>query len=405
MKGRVFGGMLLISGSCIGAGMLGLPIITGFAGFYPTLLMFFAVWMFMTATGLLLVEVYGYFNKPVNLLTMVGHSLGRVGRVLAWIFYLFLFYALLVAYMVLSGNHFAHFFQNVLGINLTDWMGSATFTVIFGGLIYMGTRAVDWLNRGLMLLKIIAFLGLIFLGMWHVSSQNLSFSRPSYTVMALPFLVTSFGFHNMIPSLSTYLKGDIKKIKKSLIGGSFLTLGIYLIWEVLALGIVPHGEIVSSFNADQDAAQAIQNALQQPIVGTFAGLLAFFAILTSFLAQGLSLAHFLGDGLRGKTKQDLQSAENFWYCGLALLPPLGLSILFPKIFFAAINFAGGVCAVVLFGILPALMVWLGRKKQSGSYQVWGGKSLLIMILLVAVFILFYQISNMLGWNLFPTPND
>ena len=403
MKDRVLGGMLLICGSCIGAGMLGLPIITGFAGFYPTLFMFFVAWLFMTTTGLLLVEVYGYFNKPVNLLTMVNHSLGKVGKVLAWVLYLFLFYALLVAYMVLSGNHFAHFFQSILGIHLTDWMGSATFTVIFGGLIYMGTRSVDWLNRGLMFVKIIAFIGLIALGMWHVSSQNLSFSRPSYTIMALPFLVISFGFHNMIPSLSTYLKGDIKKIKKALIGGSLLTLIIYLVWEVLALGIIPYGEIVSSFNADNDAAQAIQNVLQQPVIGTFAGLLAFFAILTSFLAQGLSLAHFWGDGLRGKTKQDLQETENFWYCGLALLPPLGFSVLFPNIFFAAIDFAGGICAVVLFGVLPALMVWIGRKKQSARYQVWGGKCLLVAVLLIASFILFYQVCNMLGWNLFPTP--
>jgi tyrosine-specific transport protein len=39
--GSIFGGVLLIAGSCIGAGMLGLPIITGIAGFFPSLLMFF----------------------------------------------------------------------------------------------------------------------------------------------------------------------------------------------------------------------------------------------------------------------------------------------------------------------------------------------------------------------------
>ena len=41
-SGSVLGGMLLIAGSCIGAGMLGLPILTGLSGLMPSLFMFFA---------------------------------------------------------------------------------------------------------------------------------------------------------------------------------------------------------------------------------------------------------------------------------------------------------------------------------------------------------------------------
>jgi len=35
--GNLLGGMLLVAGSCIGAGMLALPILTGLAGFIPSL--------------------------------------------------------------------------------------------------------------------------------------------------------------------------------------------------------------------------------------------------------------------------------------------------------------------------------------------------------------------------------
>ena len=58
--------------------------------------------------------------------------------------------------------------------------------------------------------------------------------------------------------------------------------------------------------------------------------------------------------------------------------------------------------MILFGVLPALMVWIGRKKQSVRYQVWGGKCLLIAILLIAGFILFYQVCNMAGLDVFPS---
>ena len=51
------GGILLVAGCCIGAGMLGLPVLSAQAGFAPSILMFFVCWLFMARTGLLLLEV------------------------------------------------------------------------------------------------------------------------------------------------------------------------------------------------------------------------------------------------------------------------------------------------------------------------------------------------------------
>lgn len=65
--GSLLGGTLLITGSCVGAGMLGLPILTGLSGFAPSLVMFVLVWLFMTITGLLLVEANGWFSKKLIL--------------------------------------------------------------------------------------------------------------------------------------------------------------------------------------------------------------------------------------------------------------------------------------------------------------------------------------------------
>ncbi len=398
MKSKVFGGMLLLTGSCIGAGMLGLPILTGMAGFFPTMVMFFLAWFFMTTTALLLVEVNCWFKKPVNLLSMIEHSLGKFGRYMAWALYLFLFYALLVAYMVLSGNHFAKAVNGVI----PDWVGTLFFVVLFGWLIYLGTRPVDLVNRVLMFGKIAAFIGLTFLGLQYIQVSDLTYSEPSMVFIALPILIISFGFHNMIPSLSAYLDGDVKRIKQAIIGGSLLTLVIYLIWEVVALGILPPKTVFAAFQQDIDAAQAIQDFLHRPVIGSLSGALAFFAILTSFLAQSLGLSHFWRDGLSGRKKPQSEKIENFWYCGLTLIPPLGFAILYSNIFFAAINFAGGICAVILFGLFPALMVWKGRKKTKAGYQVWGGKPLLIFVAAFACFILFYQMSQMMGLKLFPS---
>src|SRR3989338_1343215 len=109
-QGSVVGASLLIVGSCIGVGMLALPVLSGMAGFFPSFIIFMVAAAFMTTTALLLVEMMSWFDRPVSFISLVEETLGLPGRVIYWILYLFLFYALLVAYMTGSGNHLALLF-------------------------------------------------------------------------------------------------------------------------------------------------------------------------------------------------------------------------------------------------------------------------------------------------------
>jgi tyrosine-specific transport protein len=391
--GSIFGGMLLIAGSCIGAGMLGIPIITGIAGFLPTLIMFFLTWAFMTATGLLLVEVNGWYPGKVNLLTMIETTIGKSYRYLSWLLYLGLFYSLLVAYLVLSGDLLSTFLLPFTGAKIPSWIGSTFFVILFGWIVYLGTKPVDISNRFLMLGKIVCYIGLVILGLGAVSSEKLLRSDINYMLIGLPLLFTSFGFHNMIPTVTTYMKGDLRRVKLTIISGSFFTLLIYLIWEIIVLGILPIQGIETTLANNEDATQALVRYLGISWISSFGQGLAFFAILTSFLAQSLGLVHFWEDGLKLKYRE----RENIWICLLTLAPPLIVSIFFPDLFFQALNFAGGFCAVILFGIFPACMVWKGRNRrpEAKTYQVFGGKSLLFVILIFAIFVFLYQLTSMI----------
>lgn len=394
-KGNVFGGMLLLVGSCIGAGMLALPIMTGLSGFWPSLVAFFGVWGFMTLTGLLLVETNGWFTNRVNFISMVGRTLGNKGKILCWVFYLFLFYSLLLAYIAGIGSLVAKIMEEYFKLVFPDWGGSLFFVILFGWIVYLGTRKVDYTNRFLMIGKITAFLGLVFLGVQHIQPKLLERSVPEYALFALPVLVISFGFHNMIPSLTDYLDSDLKKVRKAILLGGLFTLTIYLLWQIVVLGIVPFegpSGILDSYREGDEASQSLIGFLGSNWVSYFATFLGFFAILTSFLAQALSLSHFLADGLKISYKKH----EELWLVVLTLLPPLFLAVLFPNIFLKALNFAGGICAVILFGIMPVLMVWKGRYKKEikAKYQVMGGKPLLIILFAIALFILLFQFSHM-----------
>ncbi|MBF8263849.1 MAG: tyrP 1 [Parachlamydiales bacterium] len=397
--GSLLGGTLLIGGSCVGAGILGLPIVTGLSGFYPSIIMLVAAWAFMTATALLVLEVNGWFTKDVNYISMVGHSLGRWGQRLSWLLYLFLFYSLLVAYQAGIGIDISSTVIRHFSFHISPWIGTFFFVLLFGCLLYSGTRTVDICNRVLMAGKILAYLGIVAVGLLHINPTLLKHTDAHYLFYSLPILVISFGFHNMIPTITTYMAGDLKRVRIVIITGSLFALVVYLLWDLIVLGIVPiEGEygIIAILHAGQDASQSIAGILGASWVTHFAGGLAFFSLLTSLLLQSLALTHFLADGLQTKDREPLSLLL------LTLIPPFFFSILKPDIFFKALDFAGGICAVVLFGILPVLMVWIGRyrKRTASTYQMKGGKPVLAIIFLFAAFIFLFQLSTMAG--LFPT---
>ncbi len=379
VPGSLLGGMLLVAGSCIGAGMLALPILTGLSGFFPSLAMLFLAWAGMTFTALLLVEINGWFSGRVNLLSMVQKGLGKTGRLTAWISYLFLFYALLVAYISASGSVFAAIFETVFHVSIPDWTASLFFTFLFGWIVYLDTRPVDLVNRILMFGLIATYLSMIAFGLFSIHPDYLLHWAPSALFSSLPVLVVSFGFHNLIPSLTAYMKGDLRRVRLTIVGGSLIVLAIYVIWSLLVLGVIPYGGsngILENYQQGNEATIALRRALGSSWIGYFAQGFAFFAISTSFLAQGLTLSHFLADGLNKTPSRE----TNRWMIFLVLIPPLALALIYPKVFLQALGFAGGFCAMILFGLLPVLMAWVGRyrKEFHSSYQVAGGRPSLVL---------------------------
>ena len=77
---NLLSGSLLIAGTSIGAGMLGIPLITGQAGLKPALLITVVTWIYMLMTGLLFLEVTLWMPKGSNVLSMAKRFLGPKGQ-------------------------------------------------------------------------------------------------------------------------------------------------------------------------------------------------------------------------------------------------------------------------------------------------------------------------------------
>ncbi|MEC7840150.1 MAG: aromatic amino acid transport family protein [Chlamydiota bacterium] len=395
-KGSVLGSILLIAGSCVGAGMLGLPVSTAMGGFQPSVVMFFVCWLFMMVSSLFLLEVNLYFKKEVNLITMADKTLGRVGQFATWVLFLFLFYSLMVSYSAGSGELVADFVEEFTGFAIARSLGSIIAVSLFGVVIYYGTFAVDQLNRILMVGLIVTFFMLLYFGAPSVNKKLLNHVNWFDSIWALPVMVISFGYHNLVPSLTTYLEFNAKRMRISIIIGSAIPLVGYILWEWLILGLIPYDNFLGALDQGNMVTHTLRQVVGKSWVVEVAQYFAFFAIVTSFIGVALSFVDFLADGF-GIEKNRRGS---FLLCCMALGPPLFFALLYPSLFIVALKYAGGFGANILFGVLPALMVWSGRyyHKLWDEEQVPGGKVTLALITFFAVAIFGVQLVNALYFN-------
>lgn len=390
---RIIGAILLIAGCCIGAAMLGVPVVSAAAGFKPSVAMFFVGWLFMLCTGLLLLEVNLWFSEDVHIVSMAGRLLGPVGKAVAWCGFLFLFYTLIVAYVSGTSELFSDFFHQITKIMIPQWVSALICITVLAVLLYFETKAADQFNRIFMVGLLVSYLLLILIGAPYVNAESLTYQNWSKAPMILPIMLVAFGFHNMIPGIKTYLHGNVNYIRAALFLGSLLPLCIYLVWQWLILGLVPPNtsELQKALSSGQIATHALQEATGNPWIITAAQAFAFFAIVTSFVAVSLSFVDFLADGLKIKRT----ATGKLFLCGLVLVPPFACALYNPQLFLTALGYAGGVGTVILFGLLPVGMAWVGRYQQHlGTHpELPGGKPVLVLIALFSLVVMGLQLSS------------
>jgi tyrosine-specific transport protein len=346
---KIFTASLLIAGTTIGAGMLALPIVTAVSGFMPSIIVFAICYLFMMATGLLLVEALSWYKGEFNLVSLATTLLGPFGKWLAWLLYLFLFYTLTVAYT--AGG--ADILQGVFG--LPKFVSEIIFVSSLAYVVMKGTKTVHSVNHYFMMGMILAYAGLMLSGWDALNFEYLKRAEYGSVLLGLPVVFTSFSYQGTIPSVKTYLNNDVKALKKAIIIGITIPFVIYVIWQSFIMGLVPYNYLIEAQSLGKSAVYPLEKQLNAPWVFKFGTLFAFFAITTSFLGVTLGLKDFIKDGLKIEKEKG-----QFFLMLLTFLPPFLIAQFSYNIFITALRFAGGIGCALLLGLMPIMMVWKGR---------------------------------------------
>lgn len=394
---RVFGAILLIAGTAVGAAMLALPVATGRAGFAPSFITMLFSWLYLTYAAFCILEVNLAVEVKGNLISMASHTLGKPGKVIGWVAYLFLLYALNTAYIAGSMSLVQSTLERVTGYPVAHIFCVAPLLIIFGLLVRQGMKFVDEMNRVLMAGLVISFVLLLGFSVPHVQLSYLETYNLDYVLPSLSTILTAFGFHVIIPSLVNYLHGNVRDLRRAIWIGSSVPFVAYMLWQIATLGIIPltgPTSIESGYLQGLNGAELLAKATDHPAISSISVAFAFFAILTSFIGVSISLFDFLADGL----KIENRSKGKWKLFFFTFVPPLYFALSFPRVFFSSLEYAGAFGVVVLLALLPGCMVWRKRYvlKLSSPYQVPGGKAVLLLFMVTSVVIIICELFLKFG---------
>lgn len=375
---RLLSAMLLVAGTCIGGGMLALPVASAANGFLPSVMTMVVCWALMTATALLVLEVTLSMEPDIHVMTMATRLLGPVGKWVTWGLFLYVSYASVVAYTAGGGVTTAAALEQILGIGVSKAMGCFIFITVFGCVICLGTHIVGEVNSILFMALLAAYVILLVLGGDEVQMSFLRRATWHNWWVAIPIILTGFSHQVfIIPTLTRYLDRNVASLRWALVGGTTITLLVYILWQWLILGTVPlegpYG-LATAFAKGDPATEYMRRAVESPLVSFVAEFFGYFAIVTSFLGMALGLFDFLRDGFHiHRTKRG-----RFVLGTLVAVPTVIIAIYFERAFLVAMDTSGGIGDAILNGMMPVMMVWVlrYRLKDKADYRLRGGKFLL-----------------------------
>ena len=395
-KGRLVSGIFVIAGTMMGAGMLGMPLVMAMSGFWPGLTVTVLVWFFMYCTGLLLLEVTLWMPSGSHVLSISRRFLGKWGGWISGGCFAFLYYCLMIAYFAAGSPLLAEFLEAILGGKgaFAGWKMFVLFASFFGTVVAIGAKSIDRVNLVLSVGMGLCWFILIGSGGKEVDPIRLRWANWPAIGFPIPVLFGAFGFHNVIPSLCSYLNRDRKALRLAIFWGSFLPLVVYVIWQWLVIGAIPKAILEKTFLEGGSVTMAFETVTGCPIFPIVGKYFAFFAIVTSTVGVAFSMVDFLEDGFEVRSSKKL---VRFALTLLTFLPPCLLVSLYPKVFTLILGIAGGFGEAFLNGLLPISLVWVGKYVcKLPTYLPWlQNKKSLSLLFFFTLYVVFLEFAHLL----------
>lgn len=395
----VLGGAMIIAGTAVGAGMFSIPIVTSGVWFSGSVALLVYTWACMLISGLMILEAALHYPSGASFHTIVKDLLGKGWNAINGISIAFVLYILTYAYISAGGSIIAHTLEGIVGVGQST--AGLVFAVVVTFIVWLSTRAVDRLSTiliGGMVITFVMSVGDMFTHVQPVVLFNRGDDQASYlpyALAALPYLLTSFGYHGNVPGLVKYYHKDSGAVVRSLVYGTLLALAIYILWQYVIQGNIARDafkQVIAEGGNIGSLLKQMGNVSSSQTVGQLLNAFSYMALASSFLGVSLGLFDYLADFFKfsddtvGRSKTAL----------VTFAPPTIAALLFPNGFLYAIGFAG-LAATVWAVIVPAMMARASRRRfTEAQYRAPGGYGMILFIILFGVINAVAHVLALLG---------
>ncbi|MEQ5125743.1 tryptophan permease [Providencia alcalifaciens] len=396
----ILGGSMIIAGTAVGAGMFSIPMVTSGVWFSGSVILLIYTFICMLLSGLMILEANMNYPAGASFHTMVKDLLGSGWNTINTLSITFVLYILTYAYISAGSSIITENISKY--VQVPQALSGFVFAVVIAFFVWLSTRAVDRLSTILIGGMVITFVMSIG-GMVTTASPLILFNQYEnsqseylpYALAALPYLLTSFGYHGNVPGLVKYYNKDSRSVMLSLVYGAGITVTIYILWQYAIQGNIPRSSFIA-IRENGNNIGALLNQMnisaQSSFISQFLTLFSYMALASSFLGVSLGLFDFIADFFKFNDSHQ----GRFKSVIITFLPPTVLGLAFPDGFIYAIGFAG-LAATIWAVIVPAMMARASRKRfPNNSYRTPGGSFVIGFVILFGLINAAAHILSLLG---------
>lgn len=396
------GAIALIAGTCIGSGMIALPMTLVKIGIIPCIILMFLVWILIYFTSLV--------NVELNLQAGTGLPLGKLSRkysnkaveIFSTICFKLLSYSLLSVYIYGGSLVLKSMLSYKLGTEYSFIMIATCYSSIAILLLLLPLKLMDYINR-ILFIGLIAVIFALIAGLFSMLNWNhLPLFGENYNSLSawnsiLPVLFTSFGFQVIFHTLTNFCNKNTKMLKSVFFWGSLIPAIVYLIWTISILGVIYQENpdfynqmSIGKTNLD-DLIRELSNIAKWPLVQMLIWWLSLLAMVTSVLGVGLGLCDSIKNILPLEVKKS--KFKNITAAISTIAPAYLVAIIIPNTFISLLGFAGMV--LVFIAILIPIYLLKRIKGKEFFYQIVNNKYFIILSVMTGVLIIICEIYNLL----------
>lgn len=399
---KQIGAVLLVAGTCIGSGMIALPMVLAKLGIIPSVLLMIFIWFIMYYTSLV--------NLELNLQAGRGISLGSLGRlfsgkgaeIIGVVCLKLLSYSLLAVFIYGGSSVLRELLTSKTGSRYS-FDGIATwYAVIATGLLLLPIRLIDYFNRVLFisLLGVVAILLAALAVTINWSDLPLfsdQYNDPVAWASLLPVVFTSFGFQVIFHTVANYCNMNIKMLKKAFMWGSLIPAVVYIFWTCSILSVVHHDnphfyrQMAAGKVEIGELIQMLSGIAKWQAIQLLVWWISLLAIATSVLGVGVGLC----DSIKAMLTKCVPNSmlRGILAAIITILPAYLVVVFVPNAFIAVLGFAGMILAVIAI-LLPVYLL-MQIKTEMFHYPELRRTSLIVLSTVVGVAVIAAELFNFL----------